>query len=286
MGFFFLHSQGAPHLTTAPSFWDLHFWFVTKTNRLHNKPQELLWTLICSMLSLFSSAGQLPELVRRWTWPWWGEQTQAQGSCRGTGGCFTPPSSHTPDLPTQFLPFHHPRHRAAFWSPGPHCVPWDHHGLWVGLCTLGTGCPHPHSLSKLQVPTLFSNLHWHERTLPRFEHQIFGKEKAVIPPSLPPSLPAQVQQGQCWQALAEGGSIPKKQQENLKSQQTRRLQPAEGLSDTQLQVKAASLPDSLSLIKRLVITHLPVKVYPYTCLFGYFIHKTLNKMPFFFVPTF
>lgn len=105
-------------------------------------------------------------------------------------------------------------------------------------------------------------------------------------PTFPPSLPAQVQQGQCWQALAEGGSIPKKQQENLKSQQTRRLQPAEGLSDTQLQVKAASLPDSLSLIKRLVITHLPVKVYTYTRLFGYFIHKTLNKMPFFFVPTF
>lgn len=77
------------------------------------------------------------------------------------------------------------------------------------------------------------NPHWHEQTLPRFVQQISGKEKAA----LPPSLPALVQQGQCWHPLAEGSGIPQKQQENLKFQQTCRLQPAEGLSDTQLQGK-------------------------------------------------
>lgn len=51
-------------------------------------------------------------------------------------------------------------------------------------------------------------------------------------------------------------------------------------------VKAMSLPDTFTLIKGLVIPHLPIQVYPYTHLLGYLIHKALNKMPFFFVLTF
>lgn len=53
--FKFLHFHGALHLTTAPSFSDLHFWFVTNTKFPCGKPHELLWTLIHSITGHLSS---------------------------------------------------------------------------------------------------------------------------------------------------------------------------------------------------------------------------------------
>lgn len=51
----FLHFHGAPHLTTAPSFSDLHFSFAIKTKFPHGESHELLWTLTHPVISHFSN---------------------------------------------------------------------------------------------------------------------------------------------------------------------------------------------------------------------------------------
>lgn len=140
---------------------------------LHAQPFLLCWAA--------ARAGEMMDLAMvRWA-------DTSSGKPQGHRVMFHPTSSHTPDLPTQFLPFHHSRHRAAFWSPGPHCVPWEHHVLWVGLSMLGTGCLHPHhspnyrSLRCFQIHTDMSD-HYQDLSI----KYLARRRQSSHLPSLPP----------------------------------------------------------------------------------------------------
>ena len=209
-----------------------------------------------------------------------GEQTPAQRSCRTTGG-IAPKTFHHPSFP-------HTRSASPVLALLMHKM-WDSvmsipgYG-WDGAC-YGTGCPHPCSLSELQARTYLSNPRWHEQTLPRFVQQIFGKEKVALPPSLPPSLPrcSRVSAGTRWQKAV---AFPKSSRKTWNPRRPAgRSLPRVCLLHS-CKVKVMSLPDSFALIKGLVIPHLPIQVYPYTHLLGYFIHKALNETPFFFFSYF
>lgn len=92
--------------------------------------------------------------------------------------------------------------------------------------------------SQLQVCRDFLGTHGQMQTLPWFVQHIFAKEKAILPLSSPPSLPAKEQQesspGMHWHKVV---AFPKKHPETLKAQQNPRFPPAEGLSAIQLQGK-------------------------------------------------
>lgn len=149
-----------------------------------------------------------------------------------------PSPYHTADLPAQSLPFHCPKWGAAFQSHHSHCAPQQHHGLWTGWVMQWHRLPTSMLFSQLQVCRDFLGTHGQMQTLPWFVQHIFAKEKAILPLSSPPSLPAKEQQesspGMHWHKVV---AFPKKHPETLKAQQNPRFPPAEGLSAIQLQGK-------------------------------------------------
>lgn len=239
----FLYFHGAPHLTTAPSFSDLHFSFATITKFPQGKTPEF-YTLTHSMMSHFSSlltaalgsctdqqdAG-LGYSSRG------GEQTPAKRSCWSTGGVtarhFTSPPSHRADLPTQPLPFHCTKWGAASQSHGSHCTPQGRHRLWTGW-----------SMQWYRLPTsmhFFSITGLHEFFKPTLTYANATKictANICQGEGNRPSLCLVLCPGTAgsvlvhWQKLV---AFLKKQLETLKPSRTPRLPPAEDLSATQLQ---------------------------------------------------
>lgn len=235
--------------------------------------------MLCPFSSLFpAEAGHLQGPVSCWAQL----QTPAQGSWRSTGAIaqrlFTPPPSHTPDLPTQSLPFQRTRPGAAFWSCRPR---WEHHGLWtrwsvlwhsLPVSTLPLGITGPYVLFK-------STLTWTNTTNVCAANIWQGERRS----SLSASLHGWVQQGQRWHALAAGSVLfPKINRKTWNPSRPTGRSLLRVCLIHSCKVKATSLPDSSTLIKGLVIPHLPIQVYLYTDLLGYFLHKALNKMPSFF----
>lgn len=152
----------------------------------------------------------------------------------------------------------------------------------------------PQHYRSLSISQIHSDMSKHYQDL--CSKYLARRRRLSLPPSLPsslsPSLPSgssSVSTSTHWQKAM---AFLKR---NLKFQRAHRSQPDKGGQHGGMffliyscKVKAAScLSDSFPLIKGLIIPNLPNQLYPYAHLLGYFIHKALNKLLFyFFAPTF